>query len=247
MKTNLSLGNAVLGLAPTELHGASKTSKHINLKGNLLGEPSDMVLDANIWLPQAAEHYQISADLNDYVLVPVPSIISDIPNTNGDSMSRSELLRFLPDVGQMSFETWKRKPTHLEHNNKDITQAKGVIFDVYVRPLSKFQGKHVKVVKLCGFDRTKDPRLVQEILDRQINSYSMGMRYAYYECSICGNRHGPSIGKPCVHINPKKPTWRMPSGDLAYRQCAGIRGFELSAVKNPAYTSALSDHIMRNF
>lgn len=247
MKTNIALGNAMLGMKPTELHGASKTSKSINLKSDISGAQGDMQLDANIWLPQAAEHYQISADLNDYVLVPVPSVISDIPNTNGDSMSRSELLRFLPDLGQMSFETWKRKPTHAEHDNQDITKAKGVIFDVYVRPLKNFQGKHLKVVKLCGFDRTKDPELVRDIISGEVNSYSMGMRYAYYECSICGNRHGPSIGKPCVHINPKKATWRTPSGELAYRKCSGIRGFECSVVRNPAYCSALSDTLMHTF
>lgn len=232
-----------IGQKPTELHGISNKSTTIPIQKVITGD-TGRTIDANMWLPRAAEHYCISPRLSDYVLVPCPSIISDISNTNGDSVSKEELLRFQPAHGMLAYQTWKGKPTFVEHANKDITKAKGVILDVYIRPLSGFQGNHIKVIKLLAFDRTKDEILVNNILARKINTYSLGMWFKSYTCTVCGNRVGQNFGRMCTHTKPRKPVYQIADGKLCYRLCEDIIGFETSAVADPAYVAALSDHIM---
>lgn len=232
-----------IGSPPAELHGISNKRKDVRLGKNITGD-SERTIDANLWLPRAAEHYQISPNLSDYILVPVPSVISELPNTNGDSVTKDELMRFHPDFGQLAYRTWIGKPTHVEHANKDITKAKGVIFDVFLRKLPQFAGGHVKVIKLLGFDRTKDPVLCQAILDRKINTYSLGMYFKMYQCSICGNIVGQNHGSQCMHTRPRRKTYKLADGRLAYRRCMSIVGFETSVVADPAYSVANSDIIM---
>lgn len=236
---NLSLGFNI-GAPPIELAG-------INTRGDIrLGERAAggqaRTLDANIWLPKAAEKYLISPNIRDYVVVPVPSIITSIPNTNGDSASLKELTTFQPEQGQMSYRTWVGKPTFEEHANKDYTQAKGVILDTYLRPLPRYPN-FAKLVKLTAFDRTKDAALVQRILERSVNTYSMGMYYSSYICSICGHRAGKGIAGPCQHTRPGQRTMQLPDKRLAYRLCETILGFEISVVADPAYSVASSDLI----
>lgn len=231
-----------IGSKPTELHTAKKKGE-LRLSSTAAGGV-ERTIDANMWLPRAAEHYRISPKLSDYILVPVPSVISEIPNTNGDSVTKEELLRFYPEYGQLAYQTWRGKPTYVEHDNKDITKARGVIFDVYVRPLTSFQGNHIKVIKLLGFDRTKDPRLCEAILTRKVNTYSLGMYFKSYVCSICGNRVGQNVGSPCVHTRPRRKTYKQFDGRLAYRQCEHVVGFETSVVADPAYSVANSDLIL---
>lgn len=229
-----------LGLAPVELNKASPKKK-IELTGEQAGGTARL-LDANIWLPKCAEHYHISPDIRDYIVVPVPSIITSLPNTNGDSASFAQLTAFNPEFGQMSYRTWVGKPTHVEHDNKDITKAKGVILDTYLRPLPNYP-KYAKLVKLMAFDRTKDAQLVDNILKRKVSTYSMGMYYSSYTCPICAARVGKGIGSPCVHTRPGRPTYQLPDGRLAYRMCEGLVGFETSVVLDPAYIVAQSDVI----
>lgn len=231
-----------IGQKPTELHGISNKSKDVRLGKSIIGE--ERTIDANLWLPRAAEHYHISPRLSDYILVPVPSLISELPNTNGDSVTKEELLRFHPDVGMLAYQTWRGKPTHIEHANKDITKAKGVIFDVFLRKLPGYMGGHVKVIKLLGFDRTKDPVLAQAIIDRKINTYSLGMYFKSYECSLCGNEVSQNGGHTCQHTRPRRKTYKVADGRLVYRRCKSILGFETSAVADPAYSVANSDIVL---
>jgi hypothetical protein len=232
-----------IGKKPTELRGA-KTKGDLRLSSSITGADNDRSIDANIWLPRAAEHYHISPKLSDYIMVPVPSVFSDLPNTNGDSVTRDELLKFRPDLGQLAYKTWVGKPTHVEHDNKDITKAKGVIFDCFLRAMPTFMGGHFKVIKLLGFDRTKDPVLCDAILSGKVNTYSLGMYFNSYECSICGVEVGQNRGRPCVHTRPRQKTYKMADGRLAYRKCKHITGFETSCVVDPAYVLATSDTIL---
>jgi len=231
-----------LGQAPVELHKIVRPkSSRIELNENQAGGEA-RVLDANIWLPKAAKHYHISADIRDFVIVPVPSIITSIPNTNGDSASLAQLTEFNPEFGNLTYQTWRGKPTFVEHDNKDITKARGVILDTYLRPLPRFP-KFAKLVKLLAFDRTKDAQLVANILSNQVSTYSMGMYYSSYTCPICGARVGKGIGAPCIHTRPGRPTYQQPDGRLAYRMCEGLVGFETSVVLDPAYIVAQSNII----
>lgn len=229
-----------------DVHANKPDCKEIVLDERHSGSGTvERVSDANIWLPHAAEVYNLSRNIEDYVLVPVPGMFSSIPNTNGDSVTLNELLRFNPYHGQQSYKIWKGQPTFVEHDNKDYTQAKGVILDAFLRPLKRFGGgKYYKLVLLHAFDRSKDPMLVNRILTRQVNSYSVGFYFKSYKCSICGLHVTENSHSMCNHTAPKKKTYVHSSGNLAYRSCFDIKPFESSSVGVPAFITAISDHVM---
>lgn len=232
-----------LGMRPVELHGISKKSKSIRITSESAGGEA-RYLDANSWLPQAAEHYNISPNLNDYIIVPSPSCITEMPNTNGDSFSKQELLRFKPEHGCLAYRTFVGKPMHIEHDNKDYRKAVGVILDCYLRPLRKFHGNHGIMYKLNAIDRNRNPKLAEAILKREVNTFSMGAWYKSYTCSICGRRVGQNFGSVCNHTRIKKPTYLSVDGALVYRKCEDVTGFENSVVLSPAFVAAIGDQIL---
>jgi hypothetical protein len=126
--------------------------------------------DYRAWLPFAAEEYNISSDLKDYVVVPVTIMPTDLPNRNGVAFPYSELTRFNPMAGMLSYRTWKGKPTFEEHNNKDWTKAKGIIFDSKIKKIENSHGDLWKVVCLCAFDRGRDAKLANSILTSERKS-----------------------------------------------------------------------------
>ena len=204
---------------------------------------SEHISDCNYWLPYAAEHYHLSRNIRDYVLVPIPAIFSDLPNTNGDSLSLKQMLRFDPSYGMQMYKTFKGKGAFLEHANQDITAAKGIILESFLRPVP-FNTKYYKIVLLLAYDRTKDPVLANQILTRQTNAYSVGFHYESYSCSICGTRVGKGINlAPCSHTQLGRPTYRQQDGKLVYRMCENAAGFECSSVGTPAFVSAIGPHV----
>lgn len=227
------------GAAPVEF---SQVNRKGDVKvGSIVTGDSSRTLDVNTWLPAAAEVFNISRDIRDYIVIPTVSMISGVPNTNGDSVTKQELLRFNPDRGMLAYQTWKAMPTFLEHANKDRSQAKGVIIDVYLSRLQGFRGDLIKVSKLLAFDRTKDASLADDILNRRINTFSHGHYFKAYRCSVCGHiSYGQTF---CSHTRPRQATYMLSDGRLAYRQCMYINGFEESAVKDPAYVSNMSDFV----
>lgn len=232
-------------LKPIELHTiAKKGDNDIYIGADRSGTGSaEHISECNTWLPYAAGPYQLSNDIRDYILIPAPAIFSDLPNTNGDSLSLKEMTRFDPTMGMQMYKTFRGKPCHQEHDNKDITRAKGVILDSFLRPITTMgNGKYWKMIHLYAFDRTKDPILAQAILNGDSNAYSIGFYYTSYTCSICGTRVGKGINAtPCAHTFMGKPTYKLPNGRLVYRKCENGVGFESSAVSNPAFVCNLSD------
>lgn len=193
------------------------------------------------WLPFAAKHYNISPDVKDYVVIPVPTIITDIPNRNGISFPLKELIQFRPELGMQSYRTWKGKPTFEEHVHDDHTKAKGVILDTHMR---KIPGMNVwRLMKLLAFDRTRDPQLCDEILSRKRNSYSMGAYLDGYTCSICHKEFGT-----CTHTPTgakKGDVIFVPQGDsIVFLNVVNPEGFETSSVKTPAFIPALNDNVI---
>ncbi len=211
-----------------------------------MGMSREQSAECNLWLPAAAKVYKLSPDIRDYILVPVPVMLSDIPNTNGDSVTIQEFLRFDPDMGMQAFKTFRGQPCHREHANKVIEDAKGVILDVFLRPVKRFgNNTYYKLVELMAYDRTKDPMLVNSILKGDENAYSVGFYFKSYKCSICGAVVGNGLNsKPCEHTFPRRPTYKNAQGRLAYRQCQFIKGFETSSVYNPSYVSAIQKNYM---
>lgn len=234
-----------LSYRPLSLHKELKKSGCVTAQSDTLvmQHPeikAQIPLDFEGWLPFAAKPYHISPNIQDYLLVPVIIMPSDLPNRNGVAFPLRELVRFNPSLGRQAYKTWKGQPTHLEHKNDDITEAYGVIADAFLRPMKTHgQNKIWKLMLLLAFDKTKHPELTSRIETGEINSYSMGAFVDSYTCSICGADLGG-----CVHLNPKQPGQFYEYGSqLAFRNVRGITGFETSAVADPAYVSAISDEI----
>lgn len=197
-------------------------------------------LDWLSWLPFCAQEYQISADPADYVLLPTIICPSDIPNRNGVSFPRSELVRWCPEIHQQVYKGWKGCPTFSEHQNDDHKRARGVVIDSVMRPIKDFQGNLWKVLGLCAFDRTKYPDVAHRLLSRQTTTVSMGAYVQGYSCGLCGAPAGE-----CTHINLRRPRdfyIDSKTGGLVFRKCHGLTPFEVSEVQTPAWTVAESPH-----
>lgn len=210
--------------------------------------PQGHNIGVNNWLPAAAPHYMISPNIKDYVLTPIPAFFNDLPNTNGEAAPLEYLNAFSTEHGQLAYKTFIGMPAHEEHANRDIRKAKGVIFDIYRKRVKNAgNGKIFKFVMLVGYDRTKDPALVESILRGDVRTYSMGYYYGAYTCSICGNTVSSTEGRECEHTyGPSarrggKPTYQLSDGRLVYRNNHFSKGFEMSSVSNPAYALAQSD------
>lgn len=232
-----------LGGAPIELNKYDLK----DVAPKLAGDPSHNI-EANQWLPFAAQVYHLSQDIRDYVLVPVPVMNTELPNTNGDSVTLKEMLKFDPELGMQAFKSFRGKPCHLEHDNRDHRKAKGVILDVFLRPIRRFgNGRYYKLIELMAYDRSKDPLLVNSLLSGENNAYSVGFYYKSYTCSVCGKTVGQTkfgSAETCDHTFLRKRPYAMPDGRLAYRQCHDIRGFETSVVADPAFKIAIGPHVM---
>lgn len=198
-------------------------------------------LDFGGWLPAAAREYHISPSVADYVLTPVLTIPTDLPNRNCVGFPLRELLKFNVDDGMLAYKTFVGKPVHIEHDNQDPTKAIGVIVDAVLRPTEGYGGgKMWRLFKLLAIDRTKNVERARKIIARELNTYSMGAWVQSFTCSYCGSPMGA-----CAHLkaNSKRDFYEL-HGKLVYRLCKGIKGFETSSVEDPAYSVAASDKLI---
>lgn len=215
-------------------------SKLTEIKADL-GTSAFQTLDFASWLPFAAKEYHCSKDPSDYVLVPVIAMPSDLPNRNGVGFPLKELSTWRVEDGMLAYQTFKGKPVHIEHDNQDPTKAVGMIVDTALVPMIGFGGQRLwKLLLLLAIDRSKDPTYAQYVLTGEINSYSMGAWVEAYSCGYCGAPMGS-----CNHINARRPRdFYILDGKLVYRRVHGIKGFECSIVRDPAYVTAISDKLM---
>lgn len=186
------------------------------------------------WLKGASETYQISANINDYILQEVPIITVDFPNRNLHAFSFDEISYFDPRFGQFVYKTFVGKPTFADHNNKNFVEAKGVHFDSSLRYVP---GWNVwKIYVLLGYDRTKDTVLARQIEKGTRRSYSMGSWVSYFLNSITGQLSNGS--QPL-----KYPKGSVHNGVLSYDNCSGCEYFETSSVVGPADVTAESHQL----
>lgn len=207
-------------------------------------------LDYATWLPFAAKTYDISPNIDDYVLVVTPICPSDIPNRNGIGFPLAELTKFQPPpISRMAYKAWTGCPVHYEHKNDIHTDAYGVILDASLHKVTGYgMGKLWKVMGLLAIDKRKYPKMAQRILDNEVNTYSMGAYVDEFSCSYC---NAPmEEDRYCNHVNPKNDIdWSEVKdydgrAHLAFRNAHGISPIETSIVESPAWTTALSDHIL---
>ena len=125
----------------------------------------------------------------------------------------------------MIYQSFIGKMTTIDHVNDNPIHAKGVIFDASLHYVPKYD--IWKVMLLCGFDRTKDPDLVQDILNKKRKCYSMGALVDAFKCSVCGRDQHCQCTKGSI-VN----------GKLVYQQCIGTNYIESSSVEDPADVTA---------
>lgn len=184
------------------------------------------------WLPMAAQQYQISADIRDYIINEIPIVTVGVPNRNLDAFPFEEVSSFNPEIGRLVYQTFIGKPTHMDHDNRDPRKAKGVHFDAQLQKLA--DGRY-KIVVLAGWDRTKDPQLANDILSRVRTGFSMGALVGYTMCSYPGCGATSPNGKiACRHQEFGRGKGRVVDGSLIYEVCYACNYIETSSVADPA-------------
>jgi hypothetical protein len=190
------------------------------------------------WLPLAAEMYNISADLKDYILTPVVSMPSDLPNKNGQAFPFHQLSAWAPSHGMPRYKTWKAKGSFIEHDSDDYTRSNGIIFESLMFPIKNSVGNIFKLVKLVGTDRSRNPVHANNILTKKSRHWSMGAYTEDYECSVCASLF---TAGGCEHVGDRvdvAPEFKVFDKQLAYWNTVNPIGFEISSVGKPAYSSA---------
>lgn len=231
-------GTIVEAARVLEVFKFKKSHHKIGSKLILAGKDMELGKDIDVtWLQAAADTYKISPDINDYVIVQVPLVTSDIPNRNLQAFAYEELTYFDPLHGRMVYQTFIGKPTYQDHNNSDPLQAKGINLDASLVPVPRYGVW--KTMVLSGFDRTKDKTLVDQIIRKRRNSYSMGALTDAFLCSVCGAVVDPM--NLCEHMQAGKGS--LHNGKLAYEICIGVNFIENSSVEQPADVTAISNEI----
>ena len=195
---------------------------------------NNKVIDTS-WLAAAAKTFNISDKISDFVLSDVPIVTTPLPNKNMQAFSYRELMSFDPMLHNLVYKTFKRSAMHFEHENRDPTKAKGVIFDVVFVPIPKYNIGKVSI--LIGCDRTKDPDLANDILKRKRTGWSMGAIVKAFVCSITGQvvtvDGGEFKKRQIVQVGNEKK--------LCFHYCTGSNFFETSSAANPADVTAHGD------
>ena len=191
-------------------------------------------------LKYAASTYKISRHPEDYVLIPIPAIIADVPNRNGVAFSSRGLAEFSPLLGMPYFKSWTGKPTFDEHQSSQMDAAKGIIIDSIMNTVRNRPGFY-KTTFLASYDRSKDPNIYDDIVSGRSRAYSIGAHVLTYKCSIC-DAESDTRNVRCPHIGSSKIVlYESPDGRLAYREAWNPIGTEISRVKSPAYITAVAD------
>lgn len=197
------------------------------------------------WLKAASETYNVSPDIKDYVVIPIPIITSDVPNRNYQAFELNDLVKFDSMTGRMLYQTFIGKPTFINHANSILVEARGVNLDVSLLPIKRYN--LAKTMILSAFDRNKDRDLVKDILNGR-NGYSMGALAEHFECSMCAGVIGPAVKRTCTCFGTDYTDLRtlgsVANGKLHYHIAKNFRFIEVSSVDSPADVTAISDTIL---
>jgi hypothetical protein len=183
--------------------------------------------------------YKISPDPKDYGFLSALAVRANVPNNNGDAISREELFRYRPHRGCRTFETFINSPLHINHFSQEPSLARGFIIDaIYNDRDEPFEFVEVVV----AVDKTKDPYLADMLLSGKINKFSMGSLVEAIKCSLssCG-KVAHSEDELCDHL--KRQRMQYVNGELVFGWNIGVDYEELSVVSNPAERFATTRHI----
>jgi hypothetical protein len=190
--------------------------------------PSDIDIS---WLPAAAQTYEISPNINDYLIIDVAAVTVDIPNRNLQAFPYEEISYFDSSYGKMVYQTFTGKPSCKDHKNEvedNPDLAKGVIFAAVLQYVPEFDIHKIRLLQ--GYDRTKDQTLVRDIYEKKRKYYSMGSLVSNFVCPVCGEIE--SQVTPCTCFKQGKGSKYM--DNLIYQLCLGTVFIENSSVTEPA-------------
>lgn len=230
----LKLGDAASSLRTLQTHRWEVSKDKTRVASSDLNSGLPLNID---WLPAAAKELCISPDIRDYVITEIPIVAVDLPNRNMDCFPYEVMASYNQPQGRMTYATFIGKPTFEEHANTDPTKAKGVHFDARMQ-----QGPNGlwHIVVLAGWDRTKDAKLTQGILNDTRTGYSMGAFVDYEKCSDPECDAMSATGNvQCQHMagGANKGTI-LANGQLAYAVCGTTNFIETSRVADPAQYDA---------
>lgn len=238
---------------PTRVEGAVVLGEHrttthkkevISHSGQrvLAGEGIQWGRDVDIdFLQGASASYDISPNVQDYVIVSIPIVTADIPNRNLQAFPFEECTYFDPYFGKFVYSTFVGKPTYIDHANDKPLQAKGVIFDAFMEKVPEW-GIY-KIQALAGYCREKDPMLTKAIRSGDRNSYSMGALVSKFVCSVCSGISCNCGNKYRSEAFLVKGNNKLDKPKLVYSLCVGTNFFEVSSVGIPADPTAWSDRV----
>lgn len=186
-----------------------------------------------------------------YLYVTVRAISSRV-NRNNDSWPADEL--------QRAYRTFEGKPIFVDHRNHDPKRARGIVVDSAVHvddeklsALDPFYGSSqcesyhnppTWVELLLEVDAKRFPKLAKAFIDGKIDAVSMGALVEFSDCNICNNRaYEPQ--QFCSHILAKGAEFNtldhngQRTSKKSAEVCRSVTFFEISAVFDPADTTAL--------
>lgn len=191
---------------------------------------------------KASGLYQLSPNPSDYGFLSAFAVRADVPNKNGDAISKEELLRFRPHRRARTFETFILSPLHVNHFSSDPKLARGFIIDSV---LNTWDEPFTFVEVVIAVDKTKDRILADSLLTGKINKFSMGSLVEMLECSLsfCRKR-AMKEEELCEHL--KTSRMQKINGELCFEWNIGVDYEELSVVENPAEVMATTTRILGN-
>lgn len=167
---------------------------------------------------------------------------------------------------EYGFPTFIGKPIFVDHNNSDPKRARGVIVDSAFNVLDQHTAAEgdeywgsddvdpehfppAEVELLLEVDADQFPKFAKQIVDGDLDGFSMGCDVDYSKCSHCGHE-ASNPNEYCSHIVMKGAEHTFESGKKAgrtgrsYENCYGIKFFEISGVFEPADETALAKEVV---
>ncbi len=199
------------------------------------------LLDETIFEKMAAL-YAVSPNPQDYRYLSALAVRANVPNSNGDAVSREELFRYRPLRRCRSFETFIHSPLHVNHFSSNPKLARGFIVDAIY---NTWDEDFEFVETVVAVDKTKDPILADALVSGKINKFSMGSIVESLQCSLsfC-KKVAHKQSELCEHLRSQKMQYI--NGELCFEWNIGVDYEELSVVDNPAEKMAMTRKVLGN-
>jgi hypothetical protein len=176
------------------------------------------------------------------------AIDADTVNANGDYFSKEELLKETVYNGKKvpAYKTFEGVPLYTNHENQDITKAKGCV--VY----AEWDEKDNCVYTVSFVDEEAYPDIARGVRMGYMLDVSMGCKVKWGECSECANK-AYHEGQYCQHLKQWKGKTNPTNGKKVYEYNFGLQFIELSIVGDGAFDLCAikelydSDELLNNY